>query len=499
MMPMPLSCKYTAPAGRVLLAIAAGLALYMAALALSRAILPGGEPGTGCHEVMHSRWAFVFGLPVSFPGFVLYSLTLLGSWRARTPAGWLGGAAVATVLAGAAWFTAIQVFVLQSVCLWCGIAQGCAVAGALLLWSSRKKQPDPDEGDGPLPGERGRRFYAPGVALAGVGLMALGSLPGFAVSGDRLPAASAEAPVLPLAILGGKFQLDTDGYSFLGSAAKTARTAVLLNDYTSEACRKSCRLLPQAIKSLAPDVRIILLPAARSPEAEKIQRTLAAVYQSQPGAWQTLSTMITSGRIILSADEVERAALDVTGAQPLEQAARAHAGEIDQQIRLAAAVMQEMTGDDGAPVLPQLILGSRVLACADCDETKLSAFLRDDAPGLSPPDGKALRPFLTILEPDVQLPDLTPGQPHVFQIKVRNSGGAPLKLGWLAMEQGCEVTALPPAPIPPGEIAAIGLRITLSAEGGEITRTLKINSDSPGAPALVTLHAGAGLRLPIGS
>ena len=60
--------------------VAAGISLYLAAMALAHTSLPGCGAASGCHDVMASRWAYTFGIPVSFLGFVLYALTLLLSW-----------------------------------------------------------------------------------------------------------------------------------------------------------------------------------------------------------------------------------------------------------------------------------------------------------------------------------------------------------------------------------------------------------------------------------
>ena len=58
--------------GRVLLVIAALLALYLASISLTQTYLPGCENATGCHELMSSQWAHIFGIPASFPAVALY-------------------------------------------------------------------------------------------------------------------------------------------------------------------------------------------------------------------------------------------------------------------------------------------------------------------------------------------------------------------------------------------------------------------------------------------
>ena len=64
---------------RLALCIAAGLALFLASLSFSQAGLPPGcGDGSGCADVLTSRWSTVLGLPVSLPAAVVY-LAMLAS------------------------------------------------------------------------------------------------------------------------------------------------------------------------------------------------------------------------------------------------------------------------------------------------------------------------------------------------------------------------------------------------------------------------------------
>ena len=489
-------------AGRLLLGAAAGISLYLAAMALAHTPLPGCGAESPCQDVMQSRWAYTFGIPVSFPGFVLYVLTLLLSWayvrRERTLAGLHGGMAVSAVLAGAVWFTALQVFALQSVCLWCCLAHGCALLGAWLLWRSRRQHPAPGldctadlrDAGSPLSNDRVFRFTATGAALAGVGLLALGSLSGplrRSATREHQPDAPAVTPSAGgLSLLGGKFRISPDEYPGIGKAGGDARTAVLLSDYTCEWCLKYHGVLENVAAGAMPPLRIVVLPVARTPDAEDIQRTMLTVFHADRAAWRSLSALVTSGQIPATVVDVGRAALSLVGAENFAAAAQAHADKIEQQLQLAAAVLRESRDSKGgSTVLPQLLCGGRVLTGAESDQAKVLAWLNDNAPASPHPEPA---PVLAVLNDEVALDSMLPSLPRDLQIKVQNKGDAPLQLGWLVLDTGCEVTRMPDRKLYPGETAAIGLRITAPAADGSFTRRLRIHSNAPGAPGSVTLR-----------
>ena len=486
----------TALCGRLFICSAAGLSLYLACMALAHTNLAGCTESSACQDILESRWAYAFGVPVSFPGFVLYAMALLWSWafvrRERTLTGFAGGMAVATIISAAAWFTALQVFVLHSFCLWCSATHALAVTGALLLGCSRLRHP------ARASSQRGYSFGAAGSALAGVGLLALGALHGKAPlqQAVEMPLAAAGSPATApafkggLALLGGKFQINPASFPALGSDTAT-HTAVLLNDYTCSWCRQFHSTLDQLASSSQPSVRIILLPAARTPEAADVQRILLTLYHADRNAWRSLSALLTSGQIPAKPDAAGRAAIKLAGAEKWAQAAVAHAPEVNQQLALATAVMDELH----AETLPQLLRGSHVLAGAEQDPAKLLKFLQGDSTTPATPPRREPLASLLVMNSDVHLDDIEAGKPHEVQIKVSNRGDAPLSLGWLALEQDCEVTALPAKPILPGEIAVIGLRLTPPASGGEFTRTIKIHSSAPGTPGIVTVRGSSSQRV----
>jgi uncharacterized membrane protein len=92
-----------------------------------------GCPTAGCTVVQRSAYAHVFGMPLAVAGLLGYLAVggslLLHGWRGRVAAAGLatGGALFALYL------VAVQVFVIDAVCIWCVVNDTLAVAIAVLL------------------------------------------------------------------------------------------------------------------------------------------------------------------------------------------------------------------------------------------------------------------------------------------------------------------------------------------------------------------------------
>ncbi len=93
--------------------------------------LVGCGAGSGCANVLGSRWSQWFFIPVTAFSFLLYAALIFLTFRPRrTPL-----LAVGTCLAGAAlWFGIVQAFILKSFCPWCLAAHGIGLACAILVF-----------------------------------------------------------------------------------------------------------------------------------------------------------------------------------------------------------------------------------------------------------------------------------------------------------------------------------------------------------------------------
>ena len=130
---------------RILCATALSISGYLAWTALNA--IPvygcGGGEVFDCGHVLTSKYAKVFGMPVSVPAVALYLslLSVLAFFRPDTPdkllrVGWsvLTVGAVAAALS-ALWFINIQVFELEHLCAYCLGAHSCGlVLAGIILW-----------------------------------------------------------------------------------------------------------------------------------------------------------------------------------------------------------------------------------------------------------------------------------------------------------------------------------------------------------------------------
>lgn len=120
--------------------VALGAAGYLTWKSWSDGVVAGcmADGAFDCDDVLASRWSKWFGVPVAALGGLAYLGIVATVWPA---AGRPRGAAMSillalasTVVATALWFVGLQLFQLQSFCLYCMIVHGCGltVAGLVL-------------------------------------------------------------------------------------------------------------------------------------------------------------------------------------------------------------------------------------------------------------------------------------------------------------------------------------------------------------------------------
>jgi len=99
--------------------------------------LVGCGAGSGCANVLGSRWSQWMLVPVTALSLLLYAALLFLTFKPRRTA----LLAVGTSLAGAAiWFGIVQAFILHAFCPWCLAAHLIGLACAVLIFRSGKSQ-----------------------------------------------------------------------------------------------------------------------------------------------------------------------------------------------------------------------------------------------------------------------------------------------------------------------------------------------------------------------
>jgi uncharacterized membrane protein len=128
---------------RLLILSAAGISAYLLSVSLRGGTAVGCAPGSACDAVLQSRWAYVFGMPVSALALIVYLALLVATFSLgakTTPKQRRGSWEIVVlgallVLGAALWFMGVQAFVLRQFCPWCMTAHACGAAAAILLFT----------------------------------------------------------------------------------------------------------------------------------------------------------------------------------------------------------------------------------------------------------------------------------------------------------------------------------------------------------------------------
>lgn len=228
---------------------------------------PGCGPGSGCAEVLGSRWSQVLGLKAAMLAFFTHALLIGATWPVSGLAGWqlttrplVRQALAAAVLGAAGWFVYLQATEIGAFCRWCMAAHalGAAAAVGTFARDARLGKLTPPAA---LIGLAGAATLAVAQVLdAPAATIVRGSseAPPAALSPAEGPAAEAPPagtpdPAAAFTLLGGLVTVDPATTPAVGPADATERVVVLM-DYACPHCRLAHGLL------LGRGVRLLVLP-----------------------------------------------------------------------------------------------------------------------------------------------------------------------------------------------------------------------------------------------
>lgn len=304
--------------------VATGICAYL----LYRSIVGGGQvagcgPGSGCGQVLSSRWSRWFGVPVSAPaagvyaGIVLASILAMGrGGSVIVRMGWTLLIALSmTALASAAWFVGLQFFSVGGLCPWCMSAHACGVVIAVLttvaLWRVRSRERSF------AAALRGGRSTAPLVQTSAAGGAGAASS---RVRGVRIWPALLLSVLLLGGLAAGQFlsspppvadyHLEVSGkvIDFKPSAfpivgpPQAPHLLVVMFDYTCPHCQKTHPLLAKVRRRFAGQLAVVALPVPinvhcnpaviatprRSLDACDLARIALAVWIAKPDAFEQM-------------------------------------------------------------------------------------------------------------------------------------------------------------------------------------------------------------------
>ncbi len=298
--------------------VLAVLAFAVATYLLVQVTLLGRMPafcggGSGCEEVLTSRFSKVLFVPVSVPAMLGYGVAALGvGWAASADAAkrrrgaFLAAAAGGCLLAGGVWFILLQAAVIGHFCRWCLVAHAagvvlgiCALIAASSVLSRR----------------------AVPAALAGV--LAVGALAGTQWWG---PAPKGPAPILATLPTGRDFDEVRKGLRFVGVGNGSLRLSVadephvgesgpvlvLAFDYACPRCRRTHAMARQFMADERKAGRPVVLlglplsiwhevnPAVGATEenfrhSSELARIALAAARAKPACWDELDQWMFAG------------------------------------------------------------------------------------------------------------------------------------------------------------------------------------------------------------
>lgn len=253
---------------------------------------PGCGAGSGCADVLHSRWSSLLGVPVSVPAAGLYAALLILLMRARVRG--TGRAALAllsgAILGGVAWFVVLQVAVLRTFCVYCMTdhALGAIAAGATLGWLMRT-------------GHRPAHGVALGALAAGA-MAVLQVVQPTSVFRVDLPTGRDYDVVRDdarhVGLLDGTFAFRIPSEPVVGHA-DAAHLLFLMVDYACPHCRKLHELARELQATRPEHVALVILPTPIHPDCNpameqvpdrfahscELARLSLAVFGAAPDRW----------------------------------------------------------------------------------------------------------------------------------------------------------------------------------------------------------------------
>ncbi|HVJ67266.1 MAG TPA: vitamin K epoxide reductase family protein [Caulifigura sp.] len=397
----------------VLAVAAAGVATYLGIVSLQLRGTPWGcGAGSGCADVLKSRWSNVAGIPVGFFAMATYTaIALLALWGRKHPGPLIRNALTilaAAVMSTAIYFVVMQVAVLKAICPWCMVDHALGVGAALgaLAWARietprRPGSPVAPSGD-PLseydsvgditrPALPERRPSAIGSVIAGV-MLSLGFVVLQHVTARAPDVARVESGLeqvgegsgLTLTLKNGEATLPIAALPVIGSPA-APQTLVLLFDYCCPHCREAHGVIRQLHVTAAVRWKVVFVPAPLSascnPAIEETEerfrdacdlaRVSLAVWKLKPTDWPTFDAWLFEPELPRTAREAREHASALYGEIEVAEAL------IDPSLEAAIKADVAAYRATGSPVLPVILSpGSQGIAGRTETAAELQQLLR---------------------------------------------------------------------------------------------------------------------------
>ena len=453
-----------------------------------------------CSEVLGSTWSRLGPVPVSLAGAVLYfSLTaaLLLKLDRTAPGRWVVRAAGAAAVVSAVWFMGVQVLVLKAFCPWCTAIHALAVAGWWLTRPPGTPAPTDDSPEAAMAvlDARTEAWFA--WAAAGAGVLTVAGVQilleptgwrsavaeGRAASAVEADASSAQSV---LSLHGGAVLLPTGDLPRLGSVT-APHVLVAVVDPTCPHCRELHGTLESLPRTLEGNVTVVFAPGFRDAEGRAIQRLLLALRRTDAAACAAIESALTAGRLPATLATI-RAEADqrLGGAAKVDAALARHATAADSVLTATERLMRLNEGVTGENVLPQVMVGTRVLAGAWSSAEKYVQLAVEEF-GMAPAVASRA-PKAEVSAPLLDMGLLAPGERRVVRLAYRNVGGQPLVPELLSFFGPAAALPFRRDAVPPGATGVHEVEVTAPKTTGpfQLRAVLQANSEPAEAEWMLT-------------
>src|SRR5687768_6362148 len=371
--------------------------------------VPGCGPESDCDKVLTSRWAYVFGLPISYFALPIYLGGLVLLFKKRVAWRPLVGFAV-IILVAVVWFVGLQLVAIGAFCKFCLTAHAAGAIGAVLILRQVKLE---------------RKSAVPVLAAAGLacGLLIVAQLVSPArgpivIANRAIPAGSNKVaamtqvatqtvPAVPeprptYSILDGQFTLDLKSVPVTGSLT-APKKVVKLFDYTCHHCRDTHRALEPVRKSYSNELAVISLPVPlesscnpmvkRTPSAHlgacEITKIALAVFVADSSKFEEFSNWLFEPETPPGVTASRDFAGKLVGVDRLDTALAD--SRITNQIRLDIDIYTANSKRAGRGTLPQLLFPRHAILGAVTDRVTMEKIVTDGFKETVPPGPSATR------------------------------------------------------------------------------------------------------------
>lgn len=337
-----------------------GISAYLSYLSLATGQAPAGcGSGSGCAEVLASKWSRWFGAPVSLLAVWLY-VAVLGalpsqfapSAEARLIGRQLFTTAAVAITGSALWFIYLQVFILKAICPYCmaGHALGLLLS-VVLVWRLHARQL--------LAGMIG---FAGVVIIVVVQMNTANDLGILSTPTPGLDSDITSVDQRTVTVLGGALALNLDEEPLLGPP-DAEQVVILMLDYACPHCRHTHGVIEQFQADHPGQLAAVLLPiplnrdcnphapeetGSRFEQSCDLLRVAIAFYLADPVAFSDFDRWLFEPAQPRSADLARDEAIRRLGKESFEQAST---NPRMQQMIIRNVHIYGQSGADRVPVL----------------------------------------------------------------------------------------------------------------------------------------------------